>query len=183
MRNFKNYLTPATCVVLTAAVLTLISPRRSEAQFASPVRVMNTSDGPALTRDVDNAARQPFSLTMSPHLINNSIGVSTGTANLAAGRRYVIESVSVYSLITKGTDPNWVATVSANSGGTFFSANFAVPNVLPGFNGGVQDIFAVTQPVHLTSDPNTSIGIGMQRVGSVGGGDVTFTLTGYSVTQ
>jgi hypothetical protein len=183
VRTLKNKLIAAACVSAVVLVTAIVAPHRGEAQFTSPVRVMNTSDGPALTRDVDNPARQPLSLTVTANISANTIGRTASTPVLAAGRRYVIESVSVYSLMTKGTDANWVATASVSSGGTLFNANFAVPNVLPGFNGGNEDIFAVTQPVHLSPDANTSISVGMQRVGGAGAGDVTFTLTGYSVVQ
>jgi len=54
MRNRMTYLfvTIGGLAIIGAAIL--LRPRRSEAQFSSPVRLMNTSAAPALNSRIDD---------------------------------------------------------------------------------------------------------------------------------
>src|SRR5260370_15220841 len=92
MRNRKQYLFAAIGGLALVGVGALLSPRRGEAQFSSPVRVMNTSAAPALNSRIDDPGRIPY---ISPF----SNGCSTTTCNytfppVPAGPRVLIQHVS-----------------------------------------------------------------------------------------
>jgi hypothetical protein len=92
MRNRKSYLLKVVAGLALIGMGALVSPRRSEAQFASPVRVMNTSAAPALNSRIDDPGRIPFIAGFS----NSCSGslCSTTFLSVPAGHRVVIEHVS-----------------------------------------------------------------------------------------
>jgi len=148
------------------------------------VQIGNSATSPVLVRDVDNPARQPFTLSFNIPIRDND-SAAFASLTLETGRRFVILSVSVAGFVKKGTNTNWFASVLMKSSGGVadVGVSFPVPNVLPGFGGGVLDLFGATQPVYITPDPGTAIEVGIQRIGITGAGDIRFTLTGYSVAE
>ena len=183
MKLLKQVLAVLGGLVVIALVVALVAPQSTRAVVATMVNVVNDKTNPVPNRDVDNPAREPFVLTEVINLTNGSISAFAGTDNLPTGRKYVILSVSVSAYVTKGADPNWVGGVGVTSAGQGAQVLFSVPNVAPGFNGGTQDIFAVTQPVYLAPDAGTNLTVAVDRVGGTGAGSILFTLTGYSVAE
>jgi hypothetical protein len=92
MRNRKQYLFAAIGGLALVGVGTLLSPRRSEAQFSSPVRVMNTSAAPALNSRIDDPGRIPF-LVLFSNGCSGTLCSYTFPA-VPAGHRVVIEHIS-----------------------------------------------------------------------------------------
>jgi hypothetical protein len=92
MRNRKQYLFAAIGGLALVGVGTLLSPRRSEAQFSSPVRVMNTSAAPALNSRIDDPGRIPF-LVLFSNGCSGTLCSYTFPA-VPAGHRVVIQHIS-----------------------------------------------------------------------------------------
>jgi hypothetical protein len=60
MRFNKNYWLTASGALALAGGVVLFSAQRIEAQFSSPVRVMNTSSAPAIASIIDMPGRVPY---------------------------------------------------------------------------------------------------------------------------
>ncbi len=56
----KRIFTPLITAVVVAAAMGLLAPRRLASQYATPVKVMNTSSGPAIGSLIDDPGRTPF---------------------------------------------------------------------------------------------------------------------------
>lgn len=92
MLNRKQYLFAAIGALALIGVGTLLSPQRSEAQFASPVRVANSSAAPALNSRIDDHGRIPFVSGFSNSCSGTLCSYTFPT--VPAGRRVVIEHIS-----------------------------------------------------------------------------------------
>jgi hypothetical protein len=123
MRNRKNYLLAAIGGFALIGVGTLLSPRRSEAQYSSPVRVMNTSAAPALNSRIDDPGRIPYIAGFS----NSCLGTNCSTTFLPvpAGHRVVIQSVS--AALVFNAPPTQLTGFLRPSGNTTSQIQFVVP--------------------------------------------------------
>jgi hypothetical protein len=92
MRNGKKYLFAAIGGLALIGVGILLSPRRIEAQYSSPVRVLNTSAAPALTSKIDDPGRIPF-LTLFSNGCSGTL-CSYNFPAVPAGHRLVIQHIS-----------------------------------------------------------------------------------------
>jgi hypothetical protein len=83
-------------VAAAAGVIALVSPRRIEAQFASPVQVKNTSAAPALTSTIDDPGRIPYqsSVNMSGKCPPGGSTCFWEFGSPPAGHRIVIQHIS-----------------------------------------------------------------------------------------
>jgi len=64
----KKHLLGMLAALVVAGVISLITARRIEAQYSSPVKVMNTTSAPAITSNIDDPGRVPInpSRTVTP---------------------------------------------------------------------------------------------------------------------
>jgi hypothetical protein len=122
MRNWKKYLYTTIGALALIGVGTLLSPRRSEAQFSSPVRVMNTSAAPALNSRIDDPGRIPLIATFSNGCSGNSCFYTFPA--VSAGHRVVIQSVS--GNLVFNSAPTVLAGFVTSTAGTG-SVQFNVP--------------------------------------------------------
>ena len=112
MSRFKYYLWAAAGLLLLVGTLSVIGPKRALAVLGyTPVR------------DVDNPGRHPFQIRMFP--IGN--GNASTNFTVPAGKRLVIEDISVFVSIAPGSTPE--VTVLTSVGGAeafhFVPAAFA----------------------------------------------------------
>lgn len=56
----KKHLIGIAAAIATASLISLFTARRIEAQYSSPVRVMNTTSGPAIASVMDDRGRIPY---------------------------------------------------------------------------------------------------------------------------
>jgi hypothetical protein len=92
MRTYKNYVLTAAGALAVIGAFALFSPSRSEAQFASPVRVANTAAAPALTSSIDDPGRIPYQSTVFQTCTGANCTFTFGA--LPTGHRLVIQHVS-----------------------------------------------------------------------------------------
>lgn len=129
MRNSKKYLLSAVAALALIGVGTLLSPQRSDAQYASPVKVLNTAAAPALNSTIDDHGRIPF--------VGGFSNACSGTLcsytypSVPAGHRVVIEHIS--GALVFNTTPTQVIGFVRDSQNTTSQMQF---NVMP-LNGTV----------------------------------------------
>ena len=128
-RETKKYLFAAIGGLALVGLGTLLSPKRGEAQYSSPVRVMNTSAAPALNSTIDDHGRIPFVSGFS----NSCAGTlcSYTYAAVPVGHRVVIEHIS--GALIYNTAPTQVIGFVRDSQNTTAQMQF---NVTP-LNGTV----------------------------------------------
>jgi hypothetical protein len=92
MRVNKNYWLAASGTLAVAGAMMLFSAHRIEAQFSQPVRVLNTSSGPAIASLVDDPGRTPY-VAFADATTGTNVCFFTFPA-VPAGKRVVIQHVS-----------------------------------------------------------------------------------------
>jgi hypothetical protein len=146
------------------------------------VTVANTITNPVPVRDTDNPAIQPFQTEIALDL--TSFTSKVGTFTVPAGKRLVIEFVSIFAQVNQGqkelvnietTAGNTVAsyTVVPNFYGTEVSSN-------PAF-----DVFVGNQQMRVYADPGSTVNIlvyGQLNTNALGGQTVV-SLSGYLVNS
>ncbi len=128
MRNPKKYLLTGFGALALIGVGTLLSPQRSDAQYASPVKVLNTAAAPALNSSINDRGRIPFIAGFS----NSCSGTlcSTTFLSVPAGHRVVIEHIS--GALVFNTAPTQVIGFVRDSQNTTSQIQFNV--ILPSGN-------------------------------------------------
>jgi hypothetical protein len=102
-RNWKAL----AAILATAGLASLFTARRIEAQYASPVKVMNSAASPAIASDINLPGRIPFVQTVvQPTLCNGAHGGNNPCNFLfdlvPAGHRLVVQQLSGH-LFSSGT--------------------------------------------------------------------------------
>jgi hypothetical protein len=105
MRINKSYWLAACGTLAVAGAVMLFSAHRIEAQYSTPVKVLNTSAGPVLNSRIDDPGRVPYLASINP---NCSAGFlcDFNFPTVQAGRRVVIQQVS--ALLSFGSNPTGV---------------------------------------------------------------------------
>jgi hypothetical protein len=143
MRAYKNYVLTAAGALAVIGALALFSPRRSEAQFASPVRVANSAAGPALTSSIDDPGRIPYQSSQTAICTTNVCFFAFPA--VPANHRLVVQHVGgYYPAVSPNAPARLLLTSSAGSFGTVritpsnsFANLFDLP-VLAYFDAGQQ---------------------------------------------
>ena len=65
MRVNKSYWLAASGTLAVAGAIMLFSAHRIEAQYSTPVKVLNTPAGPALNSSIDDPGRIPFAAVLN----------------------------------------------------------------------------------------------------------------------
>jgi hypothetical protein len=165
MRNRKQYLFAAIGGLALVGVGTLLSPRRSEAQFSSPVRVMNTSAAPALNSRIDDPGRIPFMESLSNSCSN--VTCAYNFQPVPAGHRVVIQHVS--GVLSFTSAPSFVGgSLLSTAGGAqlFFNLEAAAPtNQIPFDQQALYFVDAGQSPEFLVNSSATQTGANLTLVG------------------
>ena len=123
MRINKNYwLTASGTLAVTGAIM-LFSAHRIEAQFSSPVRVLNTSSGPAITSHIDDPGRIPYQSSQTANCEGMTQCFFQFPA-VPANHRLVVQRVTGYYTMSAGSAP---ASLGLRSAGGGFVTNFLTP--------------------------------------------------------
>src|SRR5260370_33701963 len=93
MQCYKRHLLTAAGVLAAVGITALFTARRIEAQYASPVKVMNVSPAPALTSSMDEPGRTPYFSRNAPNCSAVTYCV-TLFAPVPTGQRLVVTNVS-----------------------------------------------------------------------------------------
>jgi hypothetical protein len=80
-------------IVLTACAISVFSARRIEAQYSSPVKVVNTASAPALNSSLDDHGRSPYQSELFGKSCTG-LGCTFTFGPVPSGPRLVIEHVS-----------------------------------------------------------------------------------------
>ena len=124
MRAYKNYVLTAAGALAVIGALALFSPRRSEAQFASPVRVANSAAAPALTSSIDDPGRIPYQSSQTAICTTNVCFFAFPA--VPANHRLVVQRVAGYY---PGISANAPARLQlTSSGGTFATVRITPSN-------------------------------------------------------
>jgi hypothetical protein len=101
MRTVKNYWLAAGAMAGAVGMVMLFSPGRADAQYASPVRLMNTSPAPGVVSSIDDPGRSPYQSTQVVTCGGDSCTFNFGT--VPAGHRLEIRNVtSAFRFATPG---------------------------------------------------------------------------------
>ena len=154
------------------------------ATFAAsqPVVVTNPSSSPVPTVGRDNPAFQPFQANIYINIANGSSGggdngnVSPGTQTvlIPAGKRLVVQTVSVYRSGAISTQTTQVF-INSSVGGSY--AAFALPVI----SGSAASYVGIAQPMTFYSDGGTELLANAFRNGTAGAEADTVTISGYLV--
>jgi hypothetical protein len=125
MRVTKNYWLAACGTLAVGSAVMLFSAHRIEAQYSTPVKVLNTSAGPVLNSRIDDPGRIPFVSAFS-NVCSGNVCTSTFAA-VPAGHRVVIQNVS--ALLDFNSAPAVLTVYVGSTGSTQSQFNVqAIPS-------------------------------------------------------
>jgi hypothetical protein len=175
MLTFPKFLIAAAGCATVTLCIALVTPRRSEAQFASPVRVMNTAQqGVPVT-----PGGTPFTHTfLQSSLANGQFGASDGFI-ASVSQNLVIDTFN-YMAVTKASAnvQNALGAITCTSNGVSATMDFGSQRLVQIF--GPEDALIVNAPgLKLHCDANKQILVVLQFAGASDGSyNVSYTLTG-----
>lgn len=141
------------------------------------VEVVNTLDNPALIRDVDSPARQPFQAA-----VEGTMGAGTEGINLfvtvPTGKRLVIEYVSGTCFVPGGQKCIFSVGTIVNNAATSTFHNLQTEVVGP---FGSEDLFRAGEQVRIYGDGGTSVTLRADRDQPTGNATVRMSLSGHLV--
>ncbi len=176
MFNRKNSI--AAACGLAAVVLTLVLiPRRTEAQFTSPVRVYNTT--PQAIPVVTGPGGMPF-VYQDHFIIPNSLTAGQGTpVTPSSTHPLIIDQISWLGSVSTGQ--SLTATLFCVSAGTQVTYYFQIPRFAPANNG--QDQMVGLLPLRIYCDANSAVNVGAFRSSATDAGGFnygnTYVISGY----
>jgi hypothetical protein len=185
MTRLLHYLLPLACFVAAGAAVSILSPRRVEGQYSSPVRVTNSNSQPLPTRDRDNPAQQPYIADGNC----NAAGVNSCTFDLPkpdAGKRLVIDYVSVSVLQGSTNDPPYQLKVfvwrNSDFGGFGGTHQYYFP-INPVASAYGLSTFVGSNATTLFSDDGGSPRIEVDRMGpsAIGAPSIYYSVSGHLV--
>jgi hypothetical protein len=130
----------------------VFKPIDANAQYSSPVRVINALTQPVPNRDVDQPARQAFDAQATVTIPANAFGGSaTFNFTIPAGKRAVVEFVSLLGELPTGQQVNFVklSGILNNQGMEHY-----VPVIKQVAGASGFDRFVAGQPVTIYADPS-----------------------------
>src|ERR1043166_1558171 len=136
---------------------------------------------PLLVRDVDNPDRQYFGNLRIIDLSDGEAGKSIFFSEVPAGKRLVIEEVSVNGYVPTGQSWQLVSLGVDHIGNTLDFDIEVKPRGVAHFSGGGRAQFAGSQQVRLYSDPGSTPRFVAQRNTTAGQARLVMTISGYFV--
>jgi hypothetical protein len=158
--------------VAAAGIVSLFSARRIEAQYSSPVKVVNSTAAPAITSRMDDPGRIPYQSVMNTSQCGGSNYCYINYGPVPAGHRLVITQVAGLYFFNAPTGP----------------INFDVSILGPGaFQTGwlpqvrSSSLSAFNYPVTVYVDPGQTFRVAAEVFGTTfnSGLDQQATITGY----
>jgi hypothetical protein len=128
MRVNKNYWLAASGTLAVASAMMLFSAHRIEAQFSQPVRVLNTSSGPAIASLIDDPGRTPYQAVQNLTPQSSSTFLIFTFGAVPANHRLVVHHIS--GLL--GVAPNSPAAIvglAVTGNGGFTPSSFFAPSL------------------------------------------------------
>jgi hypothetical protein len=125
MRLNKNFWLAASGTLAVAGAIMLFSARRIEAQYSSPVRVLNTSAAPAIVSSIDDPGRIPYLAGQSTNLSSPQSSVTFTFGAVPANHRLVVQRIiGYYGLSTSSA----TTSISLNTSASVFITNLFTPS-------------------------------------------------------
>src|SRR5579863_6283055 len=113
----KTHFLGIAAAMAVAGLVSLVTARRIEAQYSSPVKVVNTTSAPAITSRMDDPGRVPYQSTINGPSCVNSTSCSVSFPAVPAGHRLVVTQISgAHNGPQPGTGPFAVSVRIALSG-------------------------------------------------------------------
>jgi hypothetical protein len=136
---------------------------------------------PLSVRDVDNPARQPYGNFRIINLNDGDGGNTTFFSEVPAGKRLVIEQISLDGYVPTGQI--WQrAVIGVDRGNSTLTFDIEVkPRGPDPFSNGARDQFASSQQVRLYADAGSTPSFFVQRSNSAGTARMQMTISGYFV--
>lgn len=158
-------------LVVTVGAISVFSARRIEAQFSSPVKIVNTTSAPAITSRMDDAGRVPYQSAFNGITACGGHNFCLNTfPPVPAGHRLVLTQISgAHDISVPGPIADSVRIALLSSSG-----------VLTQFNWDLQNSGSWVLPVTAYLDPGVSVSLAENITGA--NFDVSpqwITLTGY----
>ena len=144
------------------------------------VTVANPPANPVAVRGADNPAFQPFHALRVGFLNTGQAGLTFDLVAVPAGKRAVIETVTVNNQLPSGQKPQIM--IITTTGGTSVNHWVTLTPQEPEPSSS-DDAFSATLSMRLYADPATSIQFFLGRVaaGYTGDDGATVTISGYYV--
>lgn len=180
MERVKKYLIGLIGFAILILVFTLAHPDARHAVAAAfvDVRVVNTANKPALVRDVDHPARQPFQKEV---IVNLAAGENEAQdfvpISIPSGQRFVMEHASATGFVPAGQKLRMFVLTRLNSE---LTSHALVSTPQGTFDGG-RDVFTASQPLRLYAGTGDFIKVVAQRNATAVNGFVFFSVSGYLV--
>ena len=130
---------------------------------------------PVVVRDVDNPARQPFQVSVSPVAVTPGISAFVFMTQVPAGKRLIIEQVTSQGSVSSGAAVQMQIVTDLGGDETSHAVVFTRQGT-----DGVSDYFAASELTRLYADPNSPVTIRAQGIN--GGGTFSFSISGYFVS-
>jgi hypothetical protein len=175
MRNIRKYVVAAAGCTILIAGIALLTPRRSEAQFASPVRVMNTA-----------AQAVPVTTGGTPYTHRFLQGVPQGNNSViefftpSNSQGFTAEMFNSMVVTTSASNvPSVLSQMSCTSNGVANAKLDFGAQQLPGVFAQ-EDAFIVNTPVKFHCDANSQVEVFLSwPVSSDGNFTASYTIAGY----
>lgn len=154
-------------IVLAAGVIALLTSLPSSAQTR-----------PALVKDVDSPASQPFAASATPGF--SGISANGTILTVPAGKRAVVEHFSCINFLDTGN--NFVRLeLGYTLDGATRRQQFVHDRVGTSLISGI-DVWSFSQPVRLYADAGTAILVNALRRSGTGSGGIECHLSGHYVS-
>ena len=154
----------------------MFSAKRAEAQYSSPVRVMNTTSAPAINSSMDDPGRIPYYSTMSIPTGLSQVSMNYGA--VPANHRVVITGMSGYISVASA---DLFQIALSTSTGSPFGPNFFPPLAQPystGASGFYTYFTGAVAPYYLDAGQSPKVTVTDFAGNSITGGG-TVALSGY----
>ena len=90
----RKYLFGIAAAMAVAGLISLVTARRIEAQYSSPVKVVNTTSAPAITSRMDDPGRVPYQSTINGLSCVNTNSCIVSFPVVPVGHRLVVTQIS-----------------------------------------------------------------------------------------
>jgi hypothetical protein len=182
MFKLKQSLVAFAGLIALVGLIGLVTPLPSRGQGSSgnapppsDVNVVNPATNPALVRDVDRPAAQPYQDTLSVEIPNGETSESGALNPVPTGKRLVVE----YASARADFAGDQMATVTLVSG----DVRYHLPMIFQGFFGhfGNRARLVASEPVRLYIDAGGSLGVEVSRTGDLESGFISVSISGHLV--
>jgi hypothetical protein len=136
MRVNKNYWLAASGALALASAIMLFSAHRIEAQYSTPVKVLNTSAGPAITSVIDDPGRIPYQAQQSTNVSGTQLGVNFTFPAVPPNHRLVVQRIGGFHSLLSGNTATTSITLTNKATSLTLSTQFT-PSVATPSTGNV----------------------------------------------